>query len=385
MKVALITGITGQDGSYLAELLLEKGYMVHGIKRRASSFNTQRIDHLYVDQHENHVNFKLHYGDLTDSTTLIRIIQEVKPDEIHNLGAMSHVKVSFDSPEYVANVDGIGTLRILEAVRILGLEKKTRIYQASTSELFGGLEENKNEKGFYDENSPFYPRSPYGVAKIYGFWITKNYREAYGMFACNGILFNHESPRRGETFVTRKITRAVAKIALGYQNTLFMGNLDAQRDWGHAKDFVEAMYLILQQDKPEDFVIATGMTTRVRDFIKKSFALIGFDIEFRGTGIDEEGVLIAIDEEVYKKNVSPEILNKVELGDVLVKIDPRYFRPTEVDLLIGDPSKAQQKLGWKPKYTLDTLLQEMITSDIDLFKKDLELINAGHQVNFHQE
>lgn len=385
MKVALITGITGQDGSYLAELLLEKGYMVHGIKRRASSFNTQRIDHLYVDQHENHVNFKLHYGDLTDSTNLIRIIQEVKPDEIYNLGAMSHVKVSFDSPEYVANVDGIGTLRILEAVRILGLEKKTRIYQASTSELFGGLEENKNEKGFYDENSPFYPRSPYGVAKIYGFWITKNYREAYGMFACNGILFNHESPRRGETFVTRKITRAVAKIALGYQNTLFMGNLDAQRDWGHAKDFVEAMYLILQQDKPEDFVIATGMTTRVRDFIKKSFALIGFDIEFRGTGIDEEGVLIAIDEEVYKKNVSPEILNKVELGDVLVKIDPRYFRPTEVDLLIGDPSKAQQKLGWKPKYTLDTLLQEMITSDIDLFKKDLELINAGHHVNFHQE
>lgn len=385
MKVALITGITGQDGSYLAELLLEKGYMVHGIKRRASSFNTQRIDHLYVDQHENHVNFKLHYGDLTDSTNLIRIIQEVKPDEIYNLGAMSHVKVSFDSPEYVANVDGIGTLRILEAVRILGLEKKTRIYQASTSELFGGLEENKNEKGFYDENSPFYPRSPYGVAKIYGFWITKNYREAYGMFACNGILFNHESPRRGETFVTRKITRAVAKIALGYQNTLFMGNLDAQRDWGHAKDFVEAMYLILQQDKPEDFVIATGMTTRVRDFIKKSFALIGFDIEFRGTGIDEEGVLIAIDEEVYKKNVSPEILNKVKLGDVLVKIDPRYFRPTEVDLLIGDPSKAQQKLGWKPKYTLDTLLQEMITSDIDLFKKDLELINAGHQVNIHQE
>lgn len=385
MKVALITGITGQDGSYLAELLLEKGYMVHGIKRRASSFNTQRIDHLYVDQHENHVNFKLHYGDLTDSTNLIRIIQEVKPDEIYNLGAMSHVKVSFDSPEYVANVDGIGTLRILEAVRILGLEKKTRIYQASTSELFGGLEENKNEKGFYDENSPFYPRSPYGVAKIYGFWITKNYREAYGMFACNGILFNHESPRRGETFVTRKITRAVAKIALGYQNTLFMGNLDAQRDWGHAKDFVEAMYLILQQDKPEDFVIATGMTTRVRDFIKKSFALIGFDIEFRGTGIDEEGVLIAIDEEVYKKNVSPEILNKVKFGDVLVKIDPRYFRPTEVDLLIGDPSKAQQKLGWKPKYTLDTLLQEMITSDIDLFKKDLELINAGHHVNFHQE
>lgn len=385
MKVALITGITGQDGSYLAELLLSKGYMVHGIKRRASSFNTQRIDHLYIDQHENHVNFKLHYGDLTDSTNLIRIIQEVQPDEIYNLGAMSHVKVSFDSPEYVANVDGIGTLRILEAVRILGLEKKTKIYQASTSELYGGLEENKNEKGLYDENSPFYPRSPYGVAKIYGFWITKNYREAYNMFACNGILFNHESPRRGETFVTRKITRAVAKIALGYQNVLFMGNLDAKRDWGHAKDFVEAMYLILQQDTPEDFVIATGVTTKVRDFIKKAFELIGFNIEFKGNEVNEEGVLVSINEEVYKNNVSQDFLNKVKVGDSIVKIDPRYFRPTEVDVLIGDPSKAMQKLGWKPKYNLELLINEMVSSDINLFKKDLDLINAGHQIYIQQE
>lgn len=385
MKVALITGITGQDGSYLAELLLNKGYMVHGIKRRASSFNTQRIDHLYIDQHENHVNFKLHYGDLTDSTNLIRIIQEVKPDEIYNLGAMSHVKVSFDSPEYVANVDGIGTLRILEAVRILGLEKKTKIYQASTSELYGGLEENKNEKGLYDENSPFYPRSPYGVAKIYGFWITKNYREAYNMFACNGILFNHESPRRGETFVTRKITRAVAKIALGYQNVLFMGNLDAKRDWGHAKDFVEAMHLILQQDTPEDFVIATGVTTKVRDFIKKAFELIGFNIEFKGNGVNEEGVLVNINHEVYKNNVNHEFLNKVKVGDSIVKIDPRYFRPTEVDVLIGDPTKAIQKLGWKPKYNLELLINEMVSSDINLFKKDLDLINAGHQIYIQQE
>lgn len=385
MKVALITGITGQDGSYLAELLLNKGYFVHGIKRRASSFNTQRIDHIYIDQHENHVNFKLHYGDLTDSTNLIRIIQEIKPDEIYNLGAMSHVKVSFDSPEYVANVDGIGTLRILEAVRILGLEKKTKIYQASTSELYGGLEENKNKKGMYDENSPFYPRSPYGVAKIYGFWITKNYREAYNMFACNGILFNHESPRRGETFVTRKITRAVAKLALGYQNVLFMGNLDAKRDWGHAKDFVEAMYLILQQDAPEDFVIATGVTTKVRDFIKKAFELIGFNVEFKGNGLDEEGVLVSINEEVYKKQVNQEFLNKVKIGDSIVKIDPRYFRPTEVDVLIGDPSKAMQKLGWKPKYNLELLINEMVNSDIKLFKKDLDLINAGHQIYIQQE
>ena len=287
MKTALITGVTGQDGSYLAELLLEKGYNVHGVKRRASSFNTQRIDHLYVDQHENHVNFKLHYGDLTDSTNIIRIIQEVQPDEIYNLGAMSHVKVSFDSPEYVANVDGIGTLRILEAVRILGLEKKTRIYQASTSELYGGLEENKNAAGFYDENSPFYPRSPYGVAKIYGFWITKNYREAYNMYACNGILFNHESPRRGETFVTRKITMATAAIAKGKQEVLYLGNLNAQRDWGHAKDYVEAMWRILQQDVAEDYVIATGKTTYVREFVRMAFAEAGIELTFEGENENE--------------------------------------------------------------------------------------------------
>jgi GDPmannose 4,6-dehydratase len=289
MKVALITGITGQDGSYLAELLLEKGYRVHGVKRRASSFNTHRIDHIYRDQHEINVNFKLHYGDLTDSTNIIRIIQEVRPDEIYNLGAMSHVKVSFDSPEYVANVDGIGTLRILEAVRILGLENKTRIYQASTSELFGGLPQNKNEKGYYDEQSPFYPRSPYGVAKIYGFWITKNYREAYNMFACNGILFNHESPRRGETFVTRKITMATAAIALGEQDCMYLGNLDSQRDWGHAKDYVEAMWLILQQDVAEDYVIAMGQKTLVRDFVRMAFAEVGIEIEFKGNGVHERG------------------------------------------------------------------------------------------------
>ncbi|MFU1858175.1 GDP-mannose 4,6-dehydratase [Sphingobacterium sp. NGMCC 1.201703] len=355
MKIALITGITGQDGSYLAEFLLEKGYMVHGIKRRASSFNTQRIDHLYVDQHEQHVRFKLHYGDLTDSTNLIRIIQEVQPDEIYNLGAMSHVKVSFDSPEYVANVDGIGTLRILEAVRILGLEKKTRIYQASTSELYGGLAENKNERGFYDESSPFYPRSPYGVAKIYGFWITKNYREAYNLFACNGILFNHESPRRGETFVTRKITMATAAIALGKQDCLYLGNLDAKRDWGHAKDYVEAMWLILQQDQPEDYVIATGVTTTVRDFISMSFAQIGIELDFRGEGIEEKAFI--------KTCSNPDFT--LEIGKQVVAIDPAYFRPTEVDLLIGDPTKSKTKLGWKPKYDLADLVKEMVEADLD--------------------
>lgn len=389
-KVALITGVTGQDGSYLAELLLEKGYTVHGIKRRASSLNTQRIDHLYKDQHENNVNFKLHYGDLTDSTNLIRIIQETQPDEIYNLGAMSHVKVSFDSPEYVANVDGIGTLRILEAVRILGLEKKTRIYQASTSELYGGMEENKNERGFYDENSPFYPRSPYGVAKIYGFWITKNYREAYNMFACNGILFNHESPRRGETFVTRKITRAVAKIALGLQKTLFMGNLDALRDWGHAKDYVEAMYLILQQDAPEDYVIATGVTTRVRDFINLAFAEVGMHLKWEGTGIDEVGILDTIDFERYSKVTGIDQRNGLvsvqwKTNQPIVCIDPRYFRPTEVDLLIGDPSKAKSKLGWEPKYDLGKLVAEMVHSDLRLFQKDVELKNAGHQVTWVED
>lgn len=380
-KVALITGITGQDGSYLAELLLEKGYSVHGIKRRASSFNTQRIDHLYKDHHENNVNFKMHYGDLTDSTNLIRIIQETQPDEIYNLGAMSHVKVSFDSPEYVANVDGIGTLRILEAVRILGLEKKTRIYQASTSELYGGMQENKNEFGFYDENSPFYPRSPYGVAKIYGFWITKNYREAYNLFACNGILFNHESPRRGETFVTRKITRAAAKIALGLQNELFMGNLDAQRDWGHAKDYVEAMWRILQQDTPEDYVIATGLTTRVRDFIKMAFEKVGLYLRFEGSGVEEVGVLDTINFEVYQKTTGNEnIVSSLQLNKVMIKVDPNYFRPTEVDLLIGDPTKAKTKLGWEPKYNLQSLVEEMMVEDVKLFQKDIHLTKGGHTV-----
>ena len=380
-KVALITGITGQDGSYLAELLLEKGYSVHGIKRRASSFNTQRVDHLYKDQHENNVNFKMHYGDLTDSTNLIRIVQETQPDEIYNLGAMSHVKVSFDSPEYVANVDGIGTLRILEAVRILGLEKKTRIYQASTSELYGGMQENKNEYGFYDENSPFYPRSPYGVAKIYGFWITKNYREAYNLFACNGILFNHESPRRGETFVTRKITRAAAKIALGLQNELFMGNLDAQRDWGHAKDYVEAMWRILQQDTPEDYVIATGLTTRVRDFIKMAFEQVGLYLRFEGSGVEEVGVLDTINFEVYQKTTGNEnIVSSLQLNKVMIKVDPNYFRPTEVDLLIGDPTKAKTKLGWEPKYNLQTLVEEMMVEDVKLFQKDIHLTKGGHTV-----
>lgn len=399
MKTALITGITGQDGSYLAELLLEKGYIVHGIKRRASSFNTQRIDHLYQDPHEGHLNFHLHYGDLTDSTNIIRIIQEVQPDEIYNLGAMSHVKVSFDSPEYVANVDGIGTLRILEAVRILGLEKKTRIYQASTSELYGGMEENKNEKGFYDENSPFYPRSPYGVAKIYGFWITKNYREAYNMFACNGILFNHESPRRGETFVTRKITMAAAAIALGKQDCLYLGNLDAQRDWGHAKDYVKAMWLILQQEKPEDYVIATGQTTKVRDFVQMAFAHVGFHIRWEGSGVEEVGILESVDEKKYFEATGRELkvkelkvktlseskinderltLNDLtlndsslkdlipEIGSTLIKVDPNYFRPTEVDLLLGDPTKAKTQLGWEPEYDLQGLVEDMMRGDLSL-------------------
>ncbi|WP_432222925.1 GDP-mannose 4,6-dehydratase [Flavobacterium sp. TMP13] len=357
MKVALVTGVTGQDGSYLAELLLEKGYEVHGIKRRASSFNTQRIDHIYQDQHEVHVNFKLHYGDLTDSTNIIRIIQEVQPDEIYNLGAMSHVKVSFDSPEYVANVDGIGTLRILEAVRILGLEKKTRIYQASTSELYGGLAENKNEKGFYDENSSFYPRSPYGVAKIYAYWITKNYREAYNIFACNGILFNHESPRRGETFVTRKITMATAAIAKGKQDCLYLGNLNSQRDWGHAKDYVEAMWRILQQDVAEDYVIATGVTTYIRDFVTMAFAEIGVELIFEGEN----------ESEIAKIAVCNNPLYQLEIGKVVVRVDPEYYRPTEVDLLIGDPTKSKTQLGWKPQYDLAGLVKEMVASDLKLF------------------
>lgn len=359
MKTALITGITGQDGSYLAELLLEKGYMVHGVKRRASSFNTQRIDHLYMDQHESNVNFRLHYGDLTDSTNIIRIIQEVQPDEIYNLGAMSHVKVSFDSPEYVANVDGVGTLRILEAVRILGLEKKTRIYQASTSELYGGMPQNKNAKGFYDESSPFYPRSPYGVAKIYGYWITKNYREAYQMYACNGILFNHESPRRGETFVTRKITMATAAIALGHQDCLYLGNMEALRDWGHAKDYVEAMWRILQQDKPEDYVIATGVTTSVRDFVRYAFAEAGIELMFVGKDEHEIAKVICCNNPLYQ----------LEIGQVVVKVDPQYYRPTEVDVLIGDPTKSKTQLGWKPHYDLPALVREMMESDLKIASK----------------
>ena len=368
MKVALITGITGQDGSYLAELLLEKGYMVHGIKRRSSLFNTARIDHLYQDPHDPDQRLKLHYGDLTDAMNLTRIIQECQPDEIYNLGAMSHVAVSFDTPEYVGNVDGLGTLRILEAVRILGLEKKTRIYQASTSELYGGMPENKNDKGFYDESSPFYPRSPYGVAKIYGLWITKNYREAYDMFACNGILFNHESPRRGETFVTRKITRAVSKIALGLQDKFYLGNLEAQRDWGHAKDYVRMMWMILQADQPEDWVIATGVTTTVRDFVSMAFKQVGISLEFKGTGVDEKAYVTACSSKEFQLAIGKEVLS----------VDPTYFRPTEVDLLIGDPSKAKNKLGWVPEHDLASLVKDMMASDINLMKKDQYLKDGGY-------
>ncbi|TDG37681.1 GDP-mannose 4,6-dehydratase [Pedobacter changchengzhani] len=370
MKVALITGVTGQDGAYLAEFLLKKGYFVHGLKRRASSFNTDRIDHLYQDQHENNVRFKLHYGDLTDSTNLIRIIQETQPDEIYNLAAMSHVHVSFEMPEYTANADGIGTLRLLEAVRILGLTKKTKVYQASTSELYGLVQAVPQS-----EATPFYPRSPYAVAKIYGYWITVNYREAYGMFACNGILFNHESPLRGETFVTRKITRASAKIALGLQNCLYLGNLSAQRDWGHAKDYIEAMWLILQQDKAEDYVIATGVTTTVRDFVRMSFAELGIEIEFSGRDENEKGVIIGLDEELLTSlGLSTE---KLFLGTTVVKVDPKYFRPTEVDLLLGDPTKSKTQLGWEPKYDLPALVKEMVISDLQLMKKDEYLKKGG--------
>lgn len=370
MKTALITGITGQDGAYLTELLLSKGYFVHGIKRRSSLFNTDRIDHLYQDPHEKNLKLKLHYGDLTDSTNLIRIIQETQPDEIYNLAAMSHVKVSFDTPEYTANADGIGTLRILEAVKMLGLGKKTKIYQASTSELYGLVQAVPQS-----EKTPFYPRSPYAVAKLYAYWITVNYREAYGLFASNGILFNHESPLRGETFVTRKITRAVAKIALGMEKKLYIGNLDAKRDWGHAKDFVEAMYLILQQDEADDYVIATGKTTTVRDFITMAFAEVGYAIAFEGKGNEEKGVLVSID-----KNSAPSGENTPKAGDVLVAIDKEYFRPTEVDLLIGDSTKARTKLNWKPKYDLPMLVKEMVHSDVELFKRDLHLMQKGHKV-----
>ena len=353
MKTALITGVNGQDGAYLSEFLLEKGYIVHGIKRRASLINTERIDHLYQDPHEKNVRFRLHYGDMTDSTNLIRIVQEVQPDEIYNLAAMSHVKVSFDTPEYTANADAIGTLRLLEAVRILGLEKKTRVYQASTSELYGLVQEVPQK-----ETTPFYPRSPYAVAKLYAYWITVNYREAYNMFACNGILFNHESPLRGETFVTRKITRAVAAIALGLQKTLFLGNLDAQRDWGHARDYVKAMWLILQQDIPEDFVVATGKTTPVREFVKMAFAEIGAQLEFTGKGVEEKGYVTA-----NANNDFP-----LEIGSCVVAVDPGYFRPTEVEVLIGDATKAKTKLGWQAECSINQLVKEMVAADIEVFK-----------------
>ncbi|MEI7734814.1 MAG: GDP-mannose 4,6-dehydratase [Ferruginibacter sp.] len=357
MKTALITGVTGQDGAYLAELLLEKGYKVHGVKRRSSLINTDRIDHLYQDRHENKLRFVMHYGDMTDSTNLIRIIQETQPDEIYNLAAMSHVKVSFDTPEYTANADGIGTLRLMEALRILGMEKKTRIYQASTSELYGLVQEVPQR-----ETTPFYPRSPYAVAKLYAYWIVVNYREAYGMYACNGILFNHESPLRGETFVTRKITMAVAAIAHGQQNTLYLGNLNAQRDWGHAKDYVEAMWLILQQEKPEDFVIATGITTSVREFVRMAFNEVGIVLNFVGEDIEEKAVVVSCTNPDYQ----------LPVGKVVVAVDPAYFRPTEVELLIGDATKAKQKLGWTPKYNLAGLVKEMVISDLKKLKSKIK-------------
>ncbi|MGE8302376.1 MAG: GDP-mannose 4,6-dehydratase, partial [Sphingobacterium paramultivorum] len=371
-KTALITGITGQDGAYLAEFLLKKGYKVHGLKRRSSLFNTDRIDHLYQDPHLDNRNFTLHFGDLTDSTNLIRIIQETQPDEIYNLAAQSHVKVSFDTPEYTANADGIGTLRILEAVRLLGMIEKTRIYQASTSELYGLVQAVPQS-----ETTPFYPRSPYAVAKMYGYWITVNYREAYKMYACNGILFNHESPVRGETFVTRKITRAVAKIALGLQDKLYLGNLSAQRDWGHAKDYVEAMWLILQQETAEDFVIATGVTTTVRDFVRMAFEELGIEIEFSGKGEQEKGVIIDIDEErLVQLNIDKSL---IKFGQTVVKVDPAYYRPTEVDLLIGDPTKANTKLGWTPKYDLQMLVTDMVQSDLHLMRKEEYLKQGGFE------
>jgi GDPmannose 4,6-dehydratase len=372
-KVALITGITGQDGAYLAELLLSKGYFVHGVKRRSSLFNTDRIDHLYQDPHDKNLNLKLHYGDLTDSTNLIRIIQETQPDEIYNLAAMSHVHVSFETPEYTANADGIGTLRILEAVRILGLNNKTKIYQASTSELYGLVQAVPQS-----ETTPFYPRSPYAVAKMYAYWITVNYREAYGMFSCNGILFNHESPLRGETFVTRKITRAASKIVLGIQDKLYLGNLNARRDWGHAKDYVEAMWLILQQEKPEDFVIATGVTTTVRDFVKMAFKYLGITIDFEGEDENEIGKVGIVDQQRQATlGIKSELLN---IGDIVICVDKKYFRPTEVDLLIGDPTKSNEKLGWKPKYDLPALVDDMMQNDLELMQRDQYLKNKGYKV-----
>jgi GDPmannose 4,6-dehydratase len=370
MKTALITGITGQDGAYLAEFLLKKGYIVHGIKRRSSMFNTDRIDHLYQDPHVTNRNFILHYGDLTDSTNLIRIVQEVQPDEIYNLGAQSHVKVSFETPEYTANADAIGALRLLEAIRLLGLEQKTKFYQASTSELYGMVQEVPQR-----ETTPFYPRSPYGVAKLYAYWITVNYREAYGIFACNGILFNHESPLRGETFVTRKITRGVARIALGMQDKIWLGNLDAQRDWGHARDFVEAMWLMLQQPVAEDFVVATGKTIAVRDFVRMAFAETGITLEFRGQGDQEVGVVTACS--------NPEF--QLAPGAEVVAVDPHYYRPTEVDLLIGDATKAREKLGWTPTHTLQGMVAEMVTADLDLFRRDKLLHESGFAIKISDE
>jgi GDPmannose 4,6-dehydratase len=375
-KVALITGITGQDGAYLAELLLKKGYTVHGLKRRSSLFNTDRIDHLYQDPHVDNRNLILHYGDMTDSMNLTRIIQETQPDEIYNLAAMSHVKVSFDTPEYTANADGIGTLRILEAVRLLGLTQKTRIYQASTSELYGLVQEVPQK-----ETTPFYPRSPYAVAKMYAYWITVNYREAYHMHASNGILFNHESPLRGETFVTRKITRAAARIAMGMQDKLFLGNLSSQRDWGHAKDYVRAMYLILQQDAPDDYVIATGITTEVREFVRLAFAEIGISIEFKGEGVNEKGYIAAIDEVRYTEYVGAEFLEGIKkVTEPVVEVDPAYFRPTEVELLIGDATKSRTKLNWTPEYDLAGLVEDMMVSDIKVMKKETYLKEGGFRI-----
>ncbi|MEL6813041.1 MAG: GDP-mannose 4,6-dehydratase [Bacteroidota bacterium] len=370
MKVAFITGITGQDGAYLSEFLLKKGYTVHGLKRRASLFNTDRIDHLYQDPHTDNRNFILHYGDMTDSTNLIRLINEIQPDEIYNLAAMSHVGVSFQVPEYTANADGIGALRILEAVRFLGLEGKTKVYQASTSELYGKVQEVPQT-----EETPFYPRSPYGVAKLYAYWATVNYREAYDIFACNGILFNHESPVRGETFVTRKITRATAKIALGLQDKFYIGNLDAKRDWGHAKDYVRMMWMILQADKPEDWVIATGVTTPVREFIKMAFAEIGVTLRFEGTGVDEKAFVEKAEDERYP----------LEIGKEVLSVDPNYFRPTEVDLLVGDATKAKEKLGWVPEYQLEDLVKEMMASDLKLMKKDQYLKEGGYTIHNYYE
>ena len=375
-KVALITGITGQDGAYLAELLLKKGYVVHGLKRRSSLFNTDRIDHLYQDPHVDDRNLILHYGDMTDSMNLTRIIQETQPDEIYNLAAMSHVKVSFDTPEYTANADGIGTLRILEAVRLLGLVEKTRIYQASTSELYGLVQEVPQK-----ESTPFFPRSPYAVAKMYAYWITVNYREAYNMHASNGILFNHESPLRGETFVTRKITRAAARIAMGMQEKLFLGNLSSQRDWGHAKDYVRAMYLILQQDKPDDYVIATGITTRVREFVRMAFAEIGIEIKFEGEGVNEKGFISSVDETRFTESVGKEFLDKIKsVTKPIVEVDSAYFRPTEVELLIGDATKSRTKLNWTPEYNLKALVEDMMRSDVKIMKKETYLKDGGFRI-----